>query len=480
MTMQAPSVAWFRSDLRLADNPALAAAASRGTVIPLYILDDGPHQDEGGRAMGMASRWWLDGSLRSLARDLAAAGAPLILRRGPASEALSAVIAETGARAVFWNRLYDPASLRRDRRLKADLLARGVDCQSFNAGLLNEPWDIRTASGDAYRVFTPYWRTARTLAEETAPGPATKRLRPAGPVASDDIDAWALRPRETGGPTGFDNWRPGEAGALSRLEDFLAADPGAQAEARNRPAASATSRLSPHLHFGEVSPRQVWLAARGAVARGAASDREVEAFLRELGWREFNHHLLFHFPEMARWGLNDRFRDFPWKKDPAGLEAWRRGKTGFPIVDAGMRELMATGWMHNRVRMISASFLVKDLLVDWRHGEAWFWETLVDADLANNVAGWQWVAGCGADPAPFFRVFNPVLQGEKFDPDGDYVRRWVPELARLPNACIHQPWRAGERTLAGAGVRLGENYPAPIVDHAGARLRALAAYETSK
>jgi deoxyribodipyrimidine photo-lyase len=478
MTMQAPSVAWFRSDLRLADNPALAAAAARGAVVPLYILDDTLTQDEGGRAIGAASRWWLDGSLRSLARDLAAAGAPLVLRRGPAAATLSAVIAETGAGAVYWNRLYDSASVRRDRRLKADLLARGVDCQSFNAGLLNEPWDVRTTNGDAYRAFGPYWRTARALAEETAPGPRVDKLRAARPIAADDIDSWALGPAG-GGETRFQGWRPGEAGALSRLEAFLATESRAYAETRSRPAAAGTSRLSPHLHFGEVSPRQVWLAARRAELRGTVPEPEVEAFQQELGWREFSHHLLFHFPDMARWGLDDRSRDFPWRKDPAALDAWRQGRTGVPIVDAGMRELLATGWMHNRARMITASFLVKDLQVDWRCGEAWFWETLVDADLANNLAGWQWAADSGADAAPFFRVFNPVLQGEKFDPDGDYVRRWVPELARLPNACIHQPWLAGERILAGAGVRLGETYPAPIVDHAGAH-RALAAYETSR
>jgi deoxyribodipyrimidine photo-lyase len=380
---------------------------------------------------------------------------------------LATVVAETGSGAICWNRLYDPASIHRDRLLKAELLARGVECHSFNGGLLNEPWEIRTASGDAYRAFTPYWRVAHALAEGAAPAPRPPRLRPASAISSEAIDDWRLRPQDPDWSMGFGDWRPGEAGAQARLDGFLAA------------AAPGGSRLSPHLHFGEISPRQVWAVARPSAGRGEAAEGEAEALLRELGRREFNHNLLFHFPEMARWGLTDRSRDFPWRKDPSGLEAWRRGMTGFPIIDAGMRELLATGWMHSQVRMITASFLVRDLMVDWRCGEAWFWERLVDADLANNVAEWQSAAGAAADASPFLRVFKTVLQGEKFDPDGDYVRRWTPELARLPNAYIHQPWRAGERILAAAGVRVSETYPAPIVDLAEARHRAMAAYETS-
>jgi len=269
----------------------------------------------------------------------------------------------------------------------------------------------------------------------------------------------------------------GEAGARARLESFLSDGLTDYADARNRPDLTGTSRLSPHLHFGEISPRRVWDQAKASVITRGAKERDVEAFLRELGWRDFNHHLLFHYPDMERVGFNPRFLSFPWVENPGGLEAWRQGRTGYPIVDAGMRELWATGWMHNRVRMIAASFLIKHLMIDWRQGEAWFWDTLVDADLANNLAGWQWIAGCGADAAPYFRIFNPVLQGEKFDPGGDYVRRWAPELARLPNACIHQPWRAEDRVLAAAGVRLGVTYPMPIVDHATARARALNVYE---
>jgi deoxyribodipyrimidine photo-lyase len=472
MTALRPTIVWFRQDLRLADNPALAAAATAGPIIPLFILDEtGP-----GRTPGAASKWWLDKSLRALARDLAARGSPLILRRGRAKGVLEQVVAEAGAAGVTWNRLYDPASVARDTEIKTALRARGLEVRSFNGALLNEPWTIETAAGGPYKVFTPYWRAAAPLAEQAAPGPdATTFTAPSARVGSAAIDDWGLHPTKPDWSSGFADWRPGEAGAMARLQSFLDDAASAYLDHRNLPALPGTSRLSPHLGFGEISPRQVWAAAKASVLARGAPERHIDGFLRELGWREFNHHLLFHFPHMERDGFNPRFADFPWRDDPAGLEAWRRGRTGYPIVDAGMRELWATGWMHNRVRMIVASFLTKDLMIDWREGESWFWDTLVDADLANNVAGWQWVAGVGADAAPYHRVFNPVLQGEKFDPAGEYVRRWLPELALLPNDCIHQPWRAGP--WMGAGARRGVTYPVPIVDHAAARQRALAAYE---
>ena len=472
--MPLPAVVWLRNDLRLADNPALSAAASAGPVIPLFILDE----TVGTRPLGGAARWWLDKSLRALSVDLADRGAALVFRRGSAEQVLQEVIAETGARSVYWNRLYDASAVCRDGKIKAALRATGVTTGSFNGSLLNEPWAVKTGAGGPYRVFTPYWRAALPFADESAPDIAPPTLQGfEGPLASDQVDDWSLHPRKPDWSSGFIDWRPGEAGAQARLASFLSSGIDNYVDLRNRPAVSGTSRLSPHLHFGEISPRQIWAAAKAAAAERRAPPRQIDGFLRELGWREFNHQLGFHFPRMEQEGFNPRFLNFPWREDPVGAEAWRRGRTGFPIVDAGMRELWATGWMHNRVRMIAASFLIKDLLVDWRVGEAWFWDTLVDADLANNLAGWQWVAGSGADAAPYFRVFNPVLQGEKFDPDGSYVRRWVPELARLPDACIHQPWRAGSDILSAAGVSLGVTYPAPIVDHAVARDRALAAYE---
>jgi deoxyribodipyrimidine photo-lyase len=480
MTTTMPTLVWLRNDLRLADNPALSAAAASGPIAPIYILDE----TSTARRPGAASLWWLDKSLRSLAADLATRGVDLILRRGDPLTILQDTADEIGARGVCWNRLYDAPSIARDARIKAALRDRGLEARSFNGSLLNEPWTIATGAGAPYRVFTPYWKAARAILEARPPStdPASGGVIPVieGPSRSaqaESLDDWRLHPREPDWSAGFADWRPGEAGAQARLTAFLDDAASGYPGARDRPGAPGTSRLSPHLHFGEISPHRVWAASKAAAVRGAAGEAEIDAFLRELGWREFNHHLLYHFPDMPRSGFNPRFDAFPWLDDPAGLKAWRRGRTGYPIVDAGMRELWTTGWMHNRVRMIVASFLVKDLLIDWRVGEAWFWDTLVDADLANNVAGWQWVAGSGADAAPYFRVFNPVLQGEKFDPDGEYVRRWAPELARLPNACIHCPWQAEPQLMGAAGMSQGVTYPAPIVDHAEARDRALAAYE---
>ncbi len=464
----APVVVWFRRDLRLADNPALAAAARDGRpIIPLFIHDPaGPP-----RPIGAASAWWLDKSLKALMADLAALGSPLILRRGNAGAKLRELITETGASAVFWNRLYDSASMTRDAAVSRDLSAVGIDCQSFNGTLLNEPLAVKTGAGGPYRVFSPYWRAVRMSAGDTPPSPAPARLaRPPVQIHCDRLADWNLHPSKPDWSGGFADWAPGEAGARARLDTFLDVAANHYIDARNEPGVDGTSRLSAHLHFGEISPRQVWAAADYAALHRDASLRQIEVFQKELGWREFNHHLLFHFPHMTHANFNPKFDDFAWRRDGFGLDAWRAGRTGYPIVDAGMRQLWATGWMHNRVRMIVASFLIKDLMIDWREGETWFWDTLVDADLANNVANWQWTAGSGADAAPYFRVFNPTLQGEKFDPAGEYVRRWVPEIAHLPATDIHQPWRCVSSSA----------YLAPIVDHAAARDRALAAYESIK
>lgn len=476
----APVIVWFRQDLRLADNPALSAAAASGApVIPVFIREEDPADPW---PLGGASRWWLHGSLSALAADLAVAGSPLVLRRGPPAHVLRDLIAETGADTVLWNRRYEPAARARDEAIKAALKAGGLRVESVNGALLFEPWTVRGKTGEPYRVFTPFWKACLALPEPPAPLPAPVRLNaPAVAPAGDRLTDWGLLPTAPDWAGGLrDTWTPGETGARRRLAAFLDGPVAVYKTERDRPDRPSVSRLSPHLHFGEISPRQVWHAARHAAAAQPERATGVDAFLREVGWREFSVNLLHHLPLLPESPLDARFARFPWCDDPAGLAAWQRGRTGYPIVDAGMRQLWQSGWMHNRVRMIAASFLIKDLLIPWQAGQAWFWDTLVDADLANNAASWQWVAGCGADAAPYFRIFNPVLQGEKFDPAGAYVRRWVPELAHLPDAWIHKPWEAPPAVLAGAGVRLGQTYPRPLVDHAAARTRALAALETIK
>jgi deoxyribodipyrimidine photo-lyase len=477
MPAAAPTIVWFRRDLRLADNPALAAAAARGApLLPLFILDTAEDPAPGG-----ASRWWLHHSLEALAGDLRRFGTPLCLRRGVAEEILPELARRVGAGAVFWNRCYEPQAVARDKRLKKKLSDDGLEVSSYNASLLVEPWELQTGAGAPYKVFTPFWRALQAAGDPPAPLAPPKKLKGLDNIAGDDLDTWKLLPVRPDWAAGLRAaWTPGERGAAARLAAFLdGAAAGYKAE-RDRPDRAGTSRLSPHLHWGEISPRQVWWATRHTVAAGDLTENAAEAFLRQLGWRDFSYNLLFHWPDFPKRSWRREFAAFPWRDDEAAFRAWCRGHTGYPIVDAGLRELWATGWMHNRVRMIAASFLVKHLLIPWQRGEAWFRDTLVDADLANNAAGWQWVAGCGADAAPYFRIFNPVAQGEKFDPKGDYVRRWVPELASLPDNAIHRPWEAPEGVLEQAKVILGATYPKPIVDHKAARLRALAAYEQVK
>ena len=476
MMPESPVVVWFRQDLRLRDNPALAATAASGRpVIPLFVLDK---ESAGVRPPGGASRWWLHESLRSLGGDLASRGVSLCLRRGRAVDVLRQVVGETGAGRVVWNRCYDPASVARDEAVETALGKAGVGVASYGGGsLLLEPQAIRTRQGDPYRVFTPFWRRLRELYLAPEPQPAPERLIPGPGIGSDLLDDWRLQPMVPDWAGGLrEIWEVGEAAALRRLTGFMEDGVERYRCDRDRPDLEGSSRLSPHLHWGEIGPHQVWRAAAPLVESEAPAPTGAEALLRELAWRDFNHHLLYHFPSMERDNWRPAFDRFPWRADPQALAAWQRGCTGYPIVDAGMRELWRTGWMHNRVRMIAASFLTKHLLIHWRHGEAWFRDTLVDADLANNVANWQWVAGSGADAQPFFRIFNPVKQAEKFDPAGVYVRRWVPEIARLPDRWLHKPWQAPATALREAGIDLGRDYPRPIVDHAEARRRALDAY----
>ena len=478
MPSPAVTLVWFRHDLRLDDNPALAAAIARGRIVPVFIWAP---EEEAPWEPGAASRWWLHQSLEKLSAALAKAGAPLVIRRGPSQAALERLAKDYAATHVAWNRRYEPAVVKRDTAIKQALTAAGLAAESFNGGLLFEPVHVATKEGKPYQVFTPFWRALLGKPEPAEPVAAPRKLVAAEPVKGrpesltvGDLDLlpeidWAGTMRKT--------WSPGEAGAAKRLDAFLDRGLATYGTDRDRPDREGTSALSPHLHFGEISPRRVWHAVRTAAGGKPAATitGSPEVYLRELGWREFASHLIYHFPHTSDAPLRADYAAFPWVKDPVGLRAWQRGRMGYPVVDAGMRQLWATGWMHNRVRMIVASFLVKDLRISWLEGARWFWDTLVDADLAANTLGWQWAAGCGADAAPYFRIFNPTSQGVKFDPDGAYVRRWVPELARLPTAEIHAPAEADGRELERAGVTLGQEYPEPIVDHAAARKLALEA-----
>ena len=468
------AIVWLRRDLRLADNPALSqAAAEHARILPVYIHapdEEAPWQP------GAASRWWLHHALADLGAQL---DGRLLMRRGPSLEVLQAVVAESGAAAVYWNRLYEPAAIARDSEIKAALRDAGVGAASGNAGLLFEPWTVHNRQDKPFRVFTPFWKQLLALGLPQRPvsvpaldGRLVTRtaFRRLGGVGLDELGLlpdipWDAQMAET--------WHVSRAGAEARLEEFLETDLRHYAHGRDLPAKDQVSRLSPYLHFGQLGPREIVAACRGL--RSSA-----EAFLREIGWREFAHHLLYHFAHTSDAAMDARFDGFPWRDDDAQLIAWQRGQTGIPLVDAGMRQLWATGWMHNRVRMIVASFLTKNLLLPWQAGARWFWDTLVDADLASNSLGWQWTAGCGADAAPYFRVFNPVLQGEKFDKGGAYVRHWVPELRQLPDKWIHQPWAAPVEVLAAAGVSLGTDYPRPLVDLKASRQRALDAWARIK
>lgn len=466
------NIFWFRQDLRLADNPALTAAVGAGAVLPVYILDD---ESAGQWALGGASRWWLHESLTALDRSL---DGRLVVLRGPAAQSIKALVRETGARGVYWNRCYEPWRLRRDQNLERDLTAAGCRAASSNGSLLWEPWQVLKADGRPYKVFTPYYRNGCLKEPEPRkplPVPDLELApRPAAPTLTiSDLDLVSpLDWPEKLAP----HWRIGEQGAQEQLARFMATGLTGYRQHRDFPARPHVSRLSPRLHFGEISPHQIWHAAGG----GAAPDEDRTHFCTELGWREFSYYLLYHFPTMPSENLQARFDRFPWQWESPALAAWQRGQTGIPMVDAGLRELWQTGFMHNRVRMLTASFLVKNLLLDWRLGAQWFWDCLVDADLASNSAGWQWVAGSGADAAPYFRIFNPVTQGRKFDAAGEYVRRYVPELADLPDKYVHCPWEAPAEILAEAGVKLGRDYPTPIVSLKTSRERALEALATLK
>lgn len=471
--MNGSVLVWFRQDLRAEDNAALHAVLSQGKIpIPLYIYDE---QRGGDWKMGGASKWWLHHSLQALSKELKRRGSDLLLRRGDALSVLLELAKETKTTEVVWNRCYEASSMAQDAIIKKTLLQQGFVVSSYNASLLFEPWKIATKSGTPYQVFSKFWKTCLTQGITAFPQTKTPASFPKASLVgkSEPLDSWDLVPTKPDWAQGLRlAWTPGEQGARVRLKQFLQEGLSGYGNLRDRADLVGTSSLSPHLHFGEISPWTVWQA----VQTSEAPEKDKERFLTELGWREFQYHLLFHHPTLPQQNLRKDFDHFPWETNDVALKAWQQGNTGFPIVDAGMRQLWETGWMHNRVRMVVASFLIKDLRLDWRLGETWFWDTLVDADLANNAGNWQWVAGSGADAAPYFRIFHPVRQGEMCDPEGEYVKRYVPELKELPATWIHEPHMAPSHVLEKAGISLGNTYPWPIVDHKEARIAALHAF----
>lgn len=474
------TILWYRQDLRVDDHPALHAAVKRGgPLVPVYIWSP---EEEGEWAPGGASRWWLHHSLTALDASLRKRGSRLTILQGPTEQALRQVLDQTDASAVCWSRRFEPAAAEIDAGAQQLLEDRGIESQVFNSSLLHDPGEVQTKTGGPYQVFTPFWKSLQESLDIGKPiAPPSKLPSPKSWPKSISIDELELLPAVDWAGEIAETWKPGEKGAHEQLGRFLASVSAYDGD-RDRPDREGTSRLSPHLHFGEISPRRVWheVIEHEAEHRQHGLSKGAASFLREVGWREFGYHLLHHFPHTPEKPLREQYAKFPWRRSKKDLKAWERGQTGYPYVDAGMRQLWATGWMHNRVRMMVASFLVKHLLLDWRHGAKWFWDTLVDADLANNTLGWQWTAGCGADAAPYFRIFNPITQGQKFDPEGDYVRRWVPELKEVPTKFIHQPWEAPGPVLREAGVKLGETYPHPIVEHSAARERALEALAAIK
>lgn len=466
------TLVWLREDLRLFDNPALHYAASIGEVTPVYIFPEG---------LGGASYWWLHHSLKALQENLAEQGVRLILRTGEPASVLTELCQQTQAKLVVWNRVYSPLGIAAGAELKASLNKASIESKSFNGQLLIEPTQVLNKQGTPFKVFTPFWRHCMSMLEPTPLLDNPVFLKTSHSLESESLSAWGLLPTSPDWSTGFDaRWSPGEAGAQDKWQRFTEQTITRYKDGRDIPIEENTSMLSPHLTFGEISPKQIWFETHQAMASREIDSDNGSKFLAEIGWREYSRYLLVHFPHIISQPFNPKFVDFPWQDDAKLLSAWQRGQTGYPIVDAGMRELWSTGYMHNRVRMITASFLTKHCLTHWKEGMDWFWDTLVDADIANNTASWQWVAGSGADASPYFRIFNPILQGDKFDKEGAYIRRWVPELNKLDNKFINKPWEADPISLQLAGVTLGKDYPLPIVDHREAREKALTAYKSIK
>ena len=466
------TIVWLREDLRLLDNPALHHAAQNAEILTVFIYPSD---------LGEARYWWLHHSLVQFSAALAEHGVELILRTGEPAKVLLELCEQIKADQVVWNRIYSPLGMTDGASVKQALKKSEIEFKSFNAQLLIEPSQIFNKQGTPFKVFTPFWRHCQSVLDPPPVLPIPKLRGVKKKVDSESLESWGLLPTKPDWSNGFKTrWEPGEAGAQSRWQLFLEQTISKYKDGRDFPAQHNTSYLSPHLAFGEIGPKQIWFEVQEAMAGNQIDSANAQKFLAEIGWREYSRYLLVHFPTMLSDAFNPRFENFPWQNNEQLLKAWQQGQTGYPIVDAGMRELWATGYMHNRVRMVVASFLTKHCLVHWLEGMNWFWDTLVDADIANNTASWQWISGSGADAAPYFRIFNPVLQGEKFDKQGDYIRQWVPELSELTNKFIHKPWMADPMTLQLADITLGENYPYPIVDHKEARESALAAYQILK
>ena len=468
------AIVWFRRDLRLRDNPALDFAIQHSReVILLYIYSP---EEEKPFQIGAASKWWLHHSLTTLSSQIEKLGGKLHIRAGESIEVIENIVKEQSASLITWNRLFDPKTIERDKIVKQKLKDLGLEVESFSGATLLEPWELKTTTGGPYQVFTPFWRALNKKYTSTTPIPAPKTIATRN-IVSTSIEKLKLLPKIKWDKDFYNTWTPGEQSAQTILSKFIKSKIKVYKEERDFPSIEASSTLSPHLHFGEISPKDIWFQCENGKN---LFKNDIEPFIRQLAWRDFAHHLLFHFPHTTDQPLKVAFKKFPWGKDKKLLEAWKTGMTGFPLVDAGMRELWKTGTMHNRVRMLVGSILVKNFLINWIEGAKWFWDCLVDADLANNTLGWQWIGGCGADAAPYFRIFNPITQSEKFDKNGKYIRKWIPELSALPDKWIHKPWEAPKEVLESANIHLGKTYPLPVVDLKESREIALEAYFSLK
>ena len=462
------AIYWFRQDLRVSDNPGLTKLAQKAAVLPIYILDD---ENSGKYFCGGASRWWLHHSLHSLNRSLCN---KLSVYIGNPLTVIEEIITRFKVESIYWGRCYEPWRIERDKNIKEQIQKQGIEVRTFNSSLLWEPWDVKKEDGTQYKVFSPFFRKGCHNAQAPrVPLREPERINYISDQNQLGIASLNLLPKTKWAAKLEPYWEIGEAGALKSFKTFIQEGLHCYREGRNFPSKPFVSRLSPHLHFGEISPNQLWYTVRNL-----AENKDTDHFCSELGWREFSYSLLYNNPELPSKNLQHKFDNFPWLDNSNLLNAWQKGQTGVPMVDAGMRELWQTGYMHNRVRMIVGSFLVKNLRLHWHHGERWFWDTLVDADLANNSASWQWIAGCGADAAPYFRIFNPILQGQKFDPDGHYVRKYIPEISNLPNKYLFSPWDAPKQILNELGIKLGSTYPEPVIDIAQSRIDALESFKS--